>query len=206
MSVYCSRSDVYGWLPRGVVQRPARLAASVSTALDTLTLDDHGLADDDEITFRAESGGSLPSPLAAGTTYYASATTASTFKVAASAGGAAINLTTAGSNVLVIATLPWDRWIEDESATLDCTVPAHVVPFATVPHIVRKYVSAMVAKRAAVACGVATPLLDGELAIIREDLKLWRTGIAIRGQAEPTQAQVPQLYVSGTTQSTRSIE
>lgn len=147
----------------------------------------------------------MPSPLVAATTYYAIELTAATFQVAATAAGSAIALTTAGSTVLAIASLPWARWIEEESATIECTIPGHVVPFVTVPFVVRKYVAAMVATRAAIAAGVATPLLDSAMALIREDLALWREGLPIRGQAEPTSAQVPQLYKTGTTQSTREI-
>jgi len=198
---------VFGWLPRGVVQRPARTASSVSTTADTITVDDHGLADDDPVTFRAESGGSLPSPLVAGTTYYAIVVTQSAFQVAASAGGAAINITTAGSNVLVIADLPWATWIEEESAAIDCSVPAHVVPFDVTPAIVRKYVSALVAKRAALASGISTPDLDAAINDdIRPELVAWRKGVAIRGSSEPASAQVPRLYTSGTTQSSREID
>jgi hypothetical protein len=75
-----------------------------------------------------------------------------------------------------------------------------------VPHVVRKYVAALVAKRAAIAVGVSTPLLDAEIRdSIRPDLALWRQGVAIRGQAEPTGAQVPQLYTFGSSESTRTL-
>lgn len=207
MSTYCTAADAYSWIPRGIAQRPARIASSVSTTLDTITIDDHGLADDDPITVRAESGGTLPSPLVAGTTYYAIVITPASFKLASAAGGSALDLTTAGSNVLVIAALPWDRWIEEESASVDCTLPAHVVPFASTPAIVRKYVAALVAQRAAIACGVSTPMLDAAIQdVIRPELAAWRKGVSIRGSSEPSQAQVPQMYTVTTTESTRVID
>lgn len=89
--------------------------ASVDTAADTITITNnrspvnHYLRLGDPITFRAN-GGTLPSPLAENTIYYAIPTSASTFKVntqydQGSAGGAlqsvGINLTTAGSGTPV---------------------------------------------------------------------------------------------------------
>jgi len=178
----------------------------VSATTDTITLDDHGFAADDAVTFRAESGGSLPTGLVAGTTYYVIVVTPSTFKVAATAGGSAINLTSEGSNVLVIAQLPWDAWIEEESATIDCMVPAHVVPFETTPAVVRKYVSALVARRGAIACGIEVPALERELEnAIRPEFLAWRKGVSIRGTNEPAHAQVPRLYQLSTSESTRTI-
>jgi len=207
VSAYCTTADVYSWLPRGSVTRPARTAASVSTTTEAITLDDHGFADDDPITLRADSGGSLPGGLSAGTTYYAIVVTPASFQLAAAAGGAAINLTSAGSNVLVIAQLPWDKWIEEESAALDCTCPAHSTPFSTTPAIVRKYVGAMVARRAAIACALVTPALDLALReTIAPELALWRKGLAIRGTDEQAHAQVPRLYQVATSATTRVIE
>jgi hypothetical protein len=89
--------------------------ASVDTAADTITITNnrspvnHYLRLGDPITFRAN-GGTLPSPLAENTIYYAIPTSASTFKVNTQydqgiSGGAlqsvGINLTTAGSGTPV---------------------------------------------------------------------------------------------------------
>src|SRR6478609_2025292 len=94
---YSTVSDLYAYgVPRGAVPNPARLAASVLASSDAFTLDEHGFATDDPVSFRAEAGGALPAPLVAGTTYYAIALTASTFKVAAAVAGAALDLTTDG--------------------------------------------------------------------------------------------------------------
>jgi hypothetical protein len=49
------------------------------------------------VVFFGNSGGALPDPLVAGTRYYVVNTSGSTFKVAATSGGAAIDLTTAGT-------------------------------------------------------------------------------------------------------------
>jgi len=60
-------------------------------ATDVLTSTAHGYVLDDPVVFAAITGGA---PLVAGTTYFARDITTNTFKVAATAGGAAINITT----------------------------------------------------------------------------------------------------------------
>jgi hypothetical protein len=179
------------------------VTATVST--DILTCDGHGLATDDPITFRAESGGSLPSPLVAGTTYYAIAATDSTFQVASAAGGAALNITTTGSNVLLIVQPPWTRWIEEESAIAECSCPSHLVPFTSTPAIVRRLVSLLVASRALSWGGKSAGTVQAELETVWKLFDGWKKGQAIRGSVEPASAQVPQLYTGATTESTRTL-
>ena len=58
----------------------------------------HGLNNDDPVRFFVESGGVLPSNITAGTTYYASAVGATTFKLALTAGGLAIAYVDAGTS------------------------------------------------------------------------------------------------------------
>lgn len=68
--------------------------ASVSTADDTITFtSDHGLATDDQIRFQAGPGGTLPGPIG----NYAIVVDARTIKTSFTAGGAAINITSAGT-------------------------------------------------------------------------------------------------------------
>lgn len=64
-------------------------------ATDTLTSHGHNLSD--TLPVRLETTGTLPAGLSTGTTYYVRDAAANTFKLAATAGGAAINITTAGS-------------------------------------------------------------------------------------------------------------
>lgn len=204
MSAYCEQTDAYAWTPRGSISNPAQSVA-ITAATDIITWDGHALADDDPLTFRAESGGSMPSPLVAGTTYYAIRMTDSTFKVAATAGGSAIDLTTAGSNVLGIAQPPWTRWIEEESALIEGNCPSHVVPFSETPPIVRRMVSLRVAVRARMWGGNSTEPIQNEIDDALRMFTAWAKGQQIRGAIEPASAQVPQLYVGSSTVSTRTI-
>lgn len=68
--------------------------ADSSTNVFTSTA--HGLADGNEIKLE-NSGGALPAPLAAGTSYFVRDKTTNTFKLAATLGGSAIDITTNGT-------------------------------------------------------------------------------------------------------------
>lgn len=69
---------------------------------DTLTLNAHGLTAGSRVRF-ANSGGALPTGLAAATDYYVRDVTANTFKVASAPGGAAVNLTADGSGTTTVS-------------------------------------------------------------------------------------------------------
>ena len=80
---------------------PAGILASCLASTDVLTYDGHGLETDDEVTVRAASAGTLSAPLAAGTTYYAIRLSNAAFQLAATAGGAALNITSDGVEMIV---------------------------------------------------------------------------------------------------------
>lgn len=69
---------------------------------DTFTLAAHGLANGTRVRF-ANSGGALPTGIAAATDYYVRDTATNTFKVAATPGGAAVNLTTDGTGTTTVS-------------------------------------------------------------------------------------------------------
>jgi len=189
MSAYCTMSDVWGWIPRGIVVNPTQLIGSVAAGTDIITLDGHGLADGDEVTFRAESGGTLPGGITAGTTYYAQVLTDATFKVSATAGGAAVDILSAGTNVLMISQLPWTSWIAKASNEIECTLPSAAVPLtAPYPAVVTDYTAGLVAERALAASGVgAAPGFTERMNRVRNELREWRAkGIVVRGAAQPT--------------------
>lgn len=77
----------------------ANTAASLGTATfanatDIITVTGHGLVDGDLVYF---TGGTMPTGLTASVAYYVRDSTANTFKVATTLGGAAVNFTTDGS-------------------------------------------------------------------------------------------------------------
>lgn len=192
MTVYCQQADVYRFAPPAALQLPARLVSAVVTSTDLITLAGHGLADDDPIAFRAEGGGSLPTPLAAGTTYYAKVVSPDTFQVAATAGGAAIDLTTSGSSVVAVLQMPWDRWIAESSALVEQTVTAHKVPLLnsddSIPEAIRVYTAALLAVRALAFCGAATAAVQGQLEFYAKQADKWARGVPLRGEQRPAAA------------------
>ena len=80
-----------------------RFAVTVDATTDTLTATNHQLQNNDTLILTATT---IPGGLAANTTYYVRDATANTFKLAATSGGAAIDITSNGSGVNVQADVP----------------------------------------------------------------------------------------------------
>lgn len=77
---------------------------TVNTSTDVFTSAGHGYADGDKIVFV---NGTVPTGLTAGTIYFVRDSTTDTFKVAATAGGSAIDITGAGgANAVVCKIIP----------------------------------------------------------------------------------------------------
>lgn len=204
MTNYCDAADLYDFgLPRGHLPNPGRLVANVYPTSNILELDGHGFRDDAELLFRAEDGGALPSPLAAGTTYYAIPLTDSTFKVTATAGGSAIDISTAGESVVVTTPLSTTRAIEFVSALIDEMLPSHVVPISgTVPTIVRATCAQLSAQYMMQATGARSENWNLLVAEARKTLTLWAKGIPIRGENAPAASNLAVARtVSGSTAS-----
>jgi hypothetical protein len=188
---YCEASDLYAYgLTRGAIPNPGRLIASVSTSADTLSLDVHGFAADDPVTFRAEAGGSLPGPLVAGTTYYVIPVTESTFQVSATEGGDAIDLTSAGENILVITPLPIAAAISFASRLVDDCLPAHVVPLEEPIADIVKMTTAELAIWKLTAGKGSAKTISEMVDAARKRLERWGKGVPIRGTNAPTPANL----------------
>lgn len=86
-------------------QAGAALTASsaVDPATDVITVASHGLSDGDAVTITADSGGTLPGGLSAGTLYYVDSVTSSTVTLHTAtpvASGNKVNITSTGSGTL----------------------------------------------------------------------------------------------------------
>lgn len=81
------------------VPDPAIKAFTANSITDQITITAHGYANGDMLIFRP---GSLPAPLVPALIYYVRDSAANTFKLAATSGGSAIDLTTNGSGVLEV--------------------------------------------------------------------------------------------------------
>ena len=182
MTAYATRADLYRYgLPRGLLANPARLCASAEDTTDVFALDGHGFETGDLLLFRAEEGGTLPAPLAEGATYYAIRLSESTFKVSATLGGAAVNLTTDAVSALVAVALPVDEVLEFYSRFADAFLPAHLVPLpAPYPITVTALVAELAAKKLLLISGqTSASMTEIELGA-KAQLERWALGIPLR--------------------------
>lgn len=185
---YCDKSDLYAYgLPRGSTPNPGRLVAAVDVATDTLTLAEHGLSDGDSFLLRPEGAGSMSAPLVANTKYFAVSTTDDTFKVAASDGGPAINLTTTGERMVLVVPLQIPAAIRWASSMLDQFIPAHAVPLEgePLPPVLRAVCAELAAGKLTRLMGrnskTITTMVDDAGKLVAR----WGKGVPIRGENEP---------------------
>ena len=189
---YCEPADLHAFgLPRGVIPSPGRLAGSVSVATNSVELDGHGYDTGDQVQFRAEAGGSLPVPIVEGTTYYAVDIDDAHFQVAPSLGGAVIDLTTAGSRVIVISRLPREAAIEWASRVVDDMIPAAVVPLsAPYPPLVRMTTAELAVWKLGVFSGNNPKSLTEMIDFAQKRLARWAKGVPVRGVNAPAPANL----------------
>lgn len=189
---YCAPSDVYDFgIPRGAVPNSGRLVASADVTSNALTLDVHGFDLNAPVVVRADAGGSLPAPLAEGVTYYAIPRTESTFALAATVDGSAIDLTTAGENIVVVAPMPIGPAITWASRYLDDFMPAHVVPMtAPVPPIIKMAAAELAAWKLTGRSGATSIALSKMIDDLKKRIDRWAAGVPIRGENEQPPANL----------------
>lgn len=189
MTAYAQPSDVYKYgLPRGALGNPGRLLASSLAATSTMELMEHGFVLNDPVTFRATDGGTLSSPLVAGTTYYVIPLTYSTFQVAAAPNGPAITLTVDGVSMAVTADLPFADVLEFYSRFVDGFLPAEVVPLqAPYPVTVIGIVAQLSAKKLQILSGLTSESMDASELAAKAQLERWAAGLPVRDAASTQQ-------------------
>lgn len=190
--MYCDPSDLYSYgLPRGALTNAGRLVGSVSTTDDTVELDVHGFAAGQPLRFRPDGDSELPSPLVEGAEYYAIVASESHFQVAATAAGAALDLTTAGGYFVVIASLPVDAAITWASRIIDDMLPAHVVPLtAPYPPIIVMTTAELAAGKLLGGSGGESSSIGAMVDAANERVRRWAKGVPVRGTNAPKAANL----------------
>jgi hypothetical protein len=166
------------------------LVVSVDTAANTLTLGDHGLADNDAFSLRPEGGvtASMSAPLVANVTYYALVVSDSLFSARAAPSGAAIDLTTTGARMVLVVPLPIPAAIRWASSLLEQFIPAHAAPLEgdPIPTILRATCAELAANKVLQVTGrqskSVTAMIDDATKLIAR----WSKGVPIRGENAPT--------------------
>lgn len=192
MTAYATERDLYTYgLRRGVLANPGRLVESSLESTDVLTLDGHLFETDDPVTLRAVEGGTLSAPLVADTVYYVIRLTDATFKLAASAGGAAINLTSNGETMVVRSAPPVAEYLELFSRWVDQFIPAHLVPLEPVagayPAPIVKVVCELAAAKLLSWAGQSSVSMTEAEVAAKAQLERWAAGIPVR-EVAATQA------------------
>ncbi len=180
--LYCSRADVNKRLPLGSIVSPAGIVASVNATSNAITFDGHGLETDDAVTVRAIEDGTLPSPLVAGTTYYAIRLSNATFSLSATVSGSAINITTSGDEMSISREPNYDETIEFYSRWADGFLPAHLVPLTSTIHpLVRGVVADLAAKKILNVNGQDSSVINSAELAAKAMLERYAAGIPLRG-------------------------
>ena len=188
--MYCTESDVYDHgVQRGSLPNPARPICAVDVASDSFSLDTHGFEADTPVSFRAESWGSLPSPLQPATTYYARVVSTDVFKVSATEGGAVLSLATAGESVVVFTPLPIAAAIQWAASVIDDMLPSHTVPLSSpYPPLVVAANAELAAHKLLSRTGSASKALSDIIDATQKRLERWGRGVPIRGANQPSTA------------------
>jgi len=191
---YATKTDVYKWIPSGSVSSPSRHITAEASS-NTFSVDSHGLEDGALVSFRAESGGTLPSPVAKGTIYYVRDSTEHTFKISTTDGGDVLPITTDGSNVIMVLEVPWDGWLEVASRQVDNLLPANATPFSVpYPPVIVNYTALIVASWALTFGGKGSDLISTDLDRALEELKTWRRfGIPARVVGDSSRGAISRI-------------
>jgi len=161
----------------------------VSVDTNSFELEGHGLGANASVSFRAEAGGSLTSPLVAGTRYYALVVDDDHFQVSLTSGGAAVDLLTTGSRVLLITPLPIDAKIEYASELIQDLIPSALLPLVQpYPRIVVMTCAELAAGALGYYAGEVSKSMSELLDLARKRLDRWSKGVPIRGTNAPVSA------------------
>ena len=184
MTAYATARDLYTFgLRRGVLVNEGRECASVSASTDLLELAGHQFETDDPVRVRAVAGGTLAAPLDSTTVYYVIRISDSTFKLASSAGGSAINLTSNGTTMVVTAELPIDDMLEAYSRFVDDFIP-HLIPLES-PYpvtVVRVVCELAAAKLLSLTGQSSVSMTEAEVGA-KAQLERWLKGLPVRDVA-----------------------
>ena len=184
-NVYCTHAALYDYgLPRGFLVNVGRAVASWYAA--SADLDGHGFGDSatrTPVLFRAESGGTLPVELSAGTVYYAEAITDSVFAVyAAATGGSALTFASPrGTNVVVSVVRNSDKIREFYSRWIDTFLPAHAVPMEDpIPPLIEGLCAQLSARAMLLAEGEQSGGIDELERAAKAQIERFASGLVVR--------------------------
>lgn len=130
----------------------------VDPSTNRIVLRSHGLAADEQVTVRAST---LPGGLSATAAYFVRVVSQDVIELAASAGGGAVDITSAGAGPLYVIPQSTPEQIElvlqQVSREVDFALRAHAAPLASWSALIPGIVARIAAHRLAVARGLLRP-------------------------------------------------
>ncbi len=198
---YATRDDLLAHgLPAGVLVEPARVVSAADATTNRLTIEAHMFTADKPVQLRADPGGSLPAPLSESTVYYARPVSGSEslLELAATPGGATINLTTAGAAPFsIVETLgpKIDACLEEASRRVDMHLPAHSVPLeAPYPSVVVAIVAKLAAEDLIGRLGLSIPAISDRARIAAAMLANLARGLPLRDSRATAPSNLARFF------------
>ncbi len=188
MPLYATEADLYTYgLPHGALSNAARLVVANATT-NAFTLDEHGYSSGDVVSFRADADGSLPGGISEAVDYYVLRVNHYLFRVAATSGGAAIDLSSAGEFAMVMSELPITGALTWASLIIEQNLLAHCVPLEAPYHelIVATCAELAIGKLTA---GGESKSLAAMVEAAGKRVAAWSKGQPLRGDGKPAAAQ-----------------
>ncbi len=180
------------------------IGASVDATTNIFEYDGHGLETDDAVIVRVIEGGNLAAPLVDGTTYYAIRLSNSTFNLSATPAGAAIDITTSSTDMVISREPSFDEMIEFYSRWADTFLPAHLVPLTgTIPAIIKGIVADLAAKRILNIAGQDSAVLNAAELASKAMLERFSKGLPTRDVNVSSSANKAVTSALGTTSDPR---
>lgn len=185
----CTVEDVYRYaVPRGALVLPVREVLVVDIDSGVLEVVGHGCESGDPLDVRVlDASGTLAAPLDGGTTYYALPDGDSRLQLSATAGGAAIALTTEGERWGVVASIRETVRSQIRAVTqwIWRRLPAHATPLepdesGRYPETVRQMAAVLAAEATLTVLCLRHDLIAAAADRMRDEARLLLSGLPMR--------------------------
>jgi hypothetical protein len=189
-------------IPSAALAHSPRQAKTVDATTNRLLVRAHGLSNDDQVL--VESTGTMPGGLSATTVYFARVVSFDLLELATTAGGAAVDISSAGTGVVSVVPQTTSEQIalilEQVSREVDNVLRANAGPLVKWPSLVTSVVARIAAHRLAAVKYKETPIgeaLRFEAEAAQKTLDGWRKGAPLDVLTEDATPRVADAGAAG---------